>query len=83
MADNQKVKVVFEIDRRDYENVLFLLGTNSNDKDEAEKAWMAMTSEDVILKSDSFASLGISPQEMLAMFVAAAVVTVENKVKQK
>lgn len=83
MADNQKVKVVFEFDRRDYENVLFLLGTNSNDKDEAEKAWMAMTSEDVILKSDSFASLGISPQEMLAMFVAAAVVTVENKVKQK
>lgn len=83
MADNQKVKVVFEFDRRDYENVLFLLGTNSNDKDEAEKAWMEMTSEDVILKSDSFASLGISPQEMLAMFVAAAVVTVENKVKQK
>lgn len=83
MADNQKVKVVFEFDRRDYENVLFLLGTNSNDKDEAEKAWMAMTSEDVILKSDSFASLGISPLEMLAMFVAAAVVTVENKVKQK
>ena len=83
MADNQKVKVVFEFDRRDYENVLFLLGTNSNDKDEAEKAWMAMTSEDVILKSGSFASLGISPQEMLAMFVAAAVVTVENKVKQK
>ena len=83
MADNQKVKVVFEFDRRDYENVLFLLGTNSNDKNEAEKAWMAMTSEDVILKSGSFASLGISPQEMLAMFVAAAVVTVENKVKQK
>ena len=83
MADNQKVKVVFEFDRRDYENVLFLLGTNSNDKDEAEKAWMAMTSEDVILKSGSFALLGISPQEMLAMFVAAAVVTVENKVKQK
>ena len=83
MADNQKVKVVFEFDRRDYENVLFLLGTNSNDRDEAEKAWEVMTSEDVILKSDSFASLGVSPQEMLAMFVAGAVVTVENKVKQK
>ena len=81
MADNQKVKVVFEFDRKDYDNVLFLLGTSSHDKDEVEKAWEVMTSEDVVLKSDSFASLGVSPQEMLAMFVAGAVVSVENKAK--
>ncbi len=81
MADNQKVKVVFEFDRKDYDNVLFLLGTNSHNKDEVEIAWEVMTSEDVILKSDSFASLGITPQEMLAMFVAGAVITVEDQVK--
>ena len=83
MADNQKVKVVFEFDRKDYDNVLFLLGTSSHDKDEVEKVWEVMTSEDVVLKSDSFASLGVSPQEMLAMFVAGAVVSVENKAKSK
>ena len=83
MADNQKVKVVFEFDRKDYDNVLFLLGTSSHDKDEVEKAWEVMTSEDVVLKSDSFASLGVSPQEMLAMFVAGAMVLVENKAKSK
>lgn len=81
MADNQKVRVVFEFDRKDYDNVLFLLGTSSHDKDEVEKAWEVMTSEDVILKSDSFVSLGVTPQEMLAMFVAGAVVTVEDQVK--
>lgn len=83
MADNQKVKVVFEFDRKDYDNVLFLLGTSTHDKDEVERAWEVMTSEDVVLKSDSFASLGVSPQEMLAMFVAGAVVSVENKAKSK
>lgn len=81
MADNQKVRVVFEFDRKDYDNVLFLLGTSSHDRDEVEKAWEVMTSEDVILKSDSFASLGVTPQEMLTMFVAAALVTVKDQVK--
>ncbi len=81
MADNQKVRVVFEFDRKDYDNVLFLLGTNFHNKDEVENAWEVMTSEDVILKSDSFASQGITPQEMLAMFVAWAVITVEDQVK--
>lgn len=78
MADNQKVRVVFEFDRKDYDNVLFLLGTSSHDKDDVENAWEVMTSEDVILKRDSFASLGVSPQELLAMFVTAAVLAVED-----
>ena len=81
MADSQNVRVVFEFDRKDYDNVLFLLGMSSHDKDEVEKAWEVMTSEDVILKRDSFVSLGVTPQKMLAMFVAGAVVTVEGKVK--
>ena len=81
MADNQKIRVVFEFDRKDYDNVLFLLGTSSHNKDEIEKVWAVMTSEDVILKSDSFVSLGVTPQKMLAMFVTGAVFAVEGKVK--
>lgn len=83
MADNQKVRVVFEFDRKDYENGLFLIGNSDRDKDEVEKVWEAMTSEDVVLESDLFAPLGVSPQKMLAIFVAGAVVSVENKVKSK
>lgn len=81
MADSQNVRVVFEFDRKDYDNILFLLGMSSHNKDEVEKAWEVMTSEDVILKSDSFVSLGVTPQKMLAKFVAAAVVAVEGKLK--
>lgn len=80
-TDNQKVRVVFEFDRKDYDNVLFLLGTSSNDRDDVEKIWEVMTSEDVILKSDSFASIGITPPEMLTMFVSGAMFTVEDQVK--
>lgn len=83
MADNQKVKVIFEFDRRDYENVLFLIGATNQDTTEIEKTWDAMVSEDVVLKSDSFASLGAIPAEMLAMFVSFAITSVEDKVKSK
>ena len=83
MADNQKVKVIFEFDRRDYENVLFLIGATNQDAPEIEKTWDAMVSEDVVLKSDSFASLGATPAEMLAMFVSFAITSVEDKVKSK
>lgn len=83
MADNQKVKVVFEFDRRDYENVLFLIGATNQDTPEIEKTWDAMVSEDVVLKSDSFASLGATPAEMLAMFVSFAITSVEDKAKSK
>jgi hypothetical protein len=83
MADNQKVKVIFEFDRRDYENVLFLIGATNQDTPEIEKTWDAMVSEDVVLKSDSFASLGATPAEMLAMFVSFAITSVEDKVKSK
>lgn len=83
MTENKKVRVVFEFDRKDYDNVLFCLGINSEDKDDVERAWEAMTTEDVVLKRDSFSSLGISSQEMLAMFVTGAVVLVEDKVKSQ
>ncbi len=82
MEKNKKVRVVFEFDRKDYDNVVFLLGVNRTD-DEVERAWETMTTEEVALKSDSFATLGVSPQEMLAMFVVGAVIATEDKVKDK
>lgn len=83
MEEKQKVKVVFEFDRKDYDNVLFLLGATNDDKDEIEKTWDTMVSEEVLLRSDSFASLGATPAEMLAMFVSFAITSVEDKVKSK
>lgn len=83
MEEKQKVKVVFEFDRKDYDNVLFLLGATNGDKDEIEKTWDTMVSEEVLLRSDSFASLGATPAEMLAMFVSFAITSVEDKVKSK
>lgn len=83
MEEKQKVKVVFEFDRKDYDNVLFLLGATNGDKDEIEKTWDTMLSEEVLLRSDSFASLGATPAEMLAMFVSFAITSVEDKVKSK
>lgn len=83
MEEKQKVKVVFEFDRKDYDNVLFLLGTTNGDKDEIEKTWDTMVSEEVLLRSDSFASLRVTPAEMLTMFVSFAIASVEDKVKSK
>lgn len=81
MVENKKVKVVFEFDRKDYDNVLFLIGANPQDTDDIEKTWEAIISDDVVLQKDSFASLGATPQEMLAMFVSFAITSVEDKIK--
>lgn len=83
MADNQKVKMVFEFDRKDYDNVCFFLGAEAKDQEVIEKAWEAMTSENVVLRSDSFSLLGLKPREMLALFVSFAFTSVEDKVKSK
>lgn len=83
MDDNKKVRVVFEFDRKDYDNVLFLIGAAGQEVDEIEKVWEVMTAEDVILSRNSFADLGATPAEMLAMFVSFAIASVEDKVKSK
>ena len=83
MERNNKVRVVFEFDRKDYDNVLFLIGATGQEVDEIEKVWEMMTAEDVILHRNSFADLGATPAEMLAMFVSFAITSVEDKVKSK
>lgn len=81
--EDGKVRVVFEFDRKDYDNVLFLLGAADQEIEEIEKTWEVMTAEDVILKRDSFVPLNISPQEVISMFVTGAVISVEDKVKSR
>ena len=51
--EEQKVKVVFEFDRKDYENYLFLLNQERNK--ETEQAWDVMTSEEVIISKELIA----------------------------
>lgn len=79
MNEEKKVKVVFEFDRKDYENYLFLIDQNT-DKD-TEKAWDAMVSEEVLLTEEMLSKqFGISRKEVLAMFVSMALLAVKDKV---
>ena len=80
MAEEQKVKVVFEFDREDYENVLFLLD-QEQDKD-IEKVWEVMTSEEVIISKELIArNLGKSKKELIVIFASLAVTWAEEKIK--
>ena len=79
MAEEQKVKVVFEFDRKDYENVLFLLD-QEQDKD-TEKAWEVMTSEEVVISKEMLAKkFEISQKEILAMFASLAIMWAQKKI---
>lgn len=80
MAEEQKVKVVFEFNKDDYNKYLFLIDQEP-DKD-TEKAWEVMMKEGINLSTSSIAkNIGISQKEALAMFVALAVMEVKDKVK--
>lgn len=77
--EEQKVKVVFEFDRKDYENVLFLLD-QKQDKD-TEQAWETMISEDVVVSREMIAKKFQMPQkDVLAMFVSIALMSVQDKI---
>ena len=79
MAEKQKVKVVFEFDRKDYENVLFLLD-QEQDKD-TEKVWEVITSEDVVISKEMLAKkFGISQKKVLALFASFAFVWAQKKI---
>lgn len=77
--EEQKVKVVFEFDRKDYENVLFLLD-QKQDKD-TEQAWEAMTSEDVSVSREMIAKkFQMSQKEVLVMFASIALMWAQDKI---
>ena len=78
--EEQKVKVVFEFNKDDYNKYLFLIDQEP-DKD-TDKAWEVMVKEGINLSTSSIAkNIGISQKEALAMFVALAVMEVKDKVK--
>ena len=80
MAEEEKVKVVFEFNKDDYNKYLFLIDQEP-DKN-TEKAWEVMMKEGINLSTSSIAkNIGISQKEALAMFVALAVMEVKDKVK--
>ena len=80
MAEEEKVKVVFEFNKDDHNKYLFLIDQEP-DKD-TEKAWEVMVKEGIKLSTSSIAkNIGISQKEALAMFVALAVMEVKDKVK--
>ena len=78
--EEERVKVVFEFNKDDYNKYLFLIDQEP-DKD-TEKAWDVMVKEGINLSTSSIAkNIGISQKEALAMFVSLAVMEVKDKVK--
>jgi hypothetical protein len=79
MAEEQKVRVVFEFDRKDYENVLFLLDEQMDNN--SEKAWEVMTREDVGVSKEMVAKMfGMKQKAVLAMFISIAVLWAKDKI---
>ena len=75
--EEQKVKVVFEFDRKDYENVLFYLDEKIDE--DCEKAWETMINEDIIVSKDMIAnSFGLSRKDILVMFVTIALLRTKH-----
>ena len=78
--EEERVKVVFEFNKDDYNKYLFLIDQDS-DKD-TDKAWEVMVKKGINLSTASIAkNIGISQKEALAMFVSLAVMEVKDKVK--
>ena len=77
--EEERVKVVFEFDKDDYNKCLFLID-HEPDKD-TDKAWDVMVKEGVTLSTTSVSkNFGISNKEALAMFISMAVMAVKDKV---
>ena len=51
MEEKQKVQVVFEFDREDFESIMIL--KSPEEKETAEEVWNAMVKEPVVVKVDS------------------------------
>lgn len=51
MEEKQKVQVVFEFDREDFESIMTL--KSLEEKETAEEVWNAMVKEPVVVKVDS------------------------------
>ena len=75
MEEKQKVQVVFEFDRSEYDAYLFLM--NQKKTEEVEQVWNAMSGEPVVADID----LQEDSQSVKLMMISLAILSVEKKVK--
>lgn len=78
MTEGQKVKVVFEFGRSEYEAYLFL--ADQKQTEETEEIWNAMATEPVAADIDLFEE---NSQAVKLMVMSVAILSVKNKVKQE
>ena len=76
MEENQKVKVVFEFGRSEYDAYLFLM--NQKVTEETESIWNAMVEEPLAMDTGLFDE---NEQTVKLMMISAAVLSVKNKVR--
>ena len=76
MEEKQKVQVVFEFDRSEYDAYLFLM--NQKKTEEVEQVWNAMIGERVVADIDLLEEDSLSVKLMM---ISLAILSVEKKVK--
>lgn len=76
MAEEQKAKIILEIDRAEFDTYLVLL--NHKKSNETEKIWEEMVKGPVIADTSK-----LEDDELVfkAMVISVAILSVENKVK--
>lgn len=78
--EEERVKVVLEFDKDDYNKYLFQIYQEPN-KD-TDKVWDAMVKEGINLSMNSVARIfGVSRKKALEIFISMAIMDVEDKVK--
>lgn len=77
MNEKQKVQVVFEFDRSEYDAYLFLMKQKKTE--EVDSIWDAMVKEPVVADCSL---LDEEEQTIKLMMISLAILSVENKVKE-
>lgn len=78
MDKGQKVKVVFEFDRSEYDAYLFLM--NQKKTEETEAAWEKMSQSPVTVRPEV---LDDQAQSVKLLVVSMAILSVKDKVEQR
>lgn len=74
----EKVKVVFEFDKKDYENVLFLMDQENDVY--LKEYWDVMSERDVVLSLDYISEqTGQKKRELLLFMVSIAIIMVKKR----
>ena len=77
MTEGQKVQVVFEFSRAEYDAYLFLVGCNKDE--EAEAVWREMSKEPCPIKPEL---LGEEERQVRLLIVSWAILSVQDSVEK-